>query len=150
LNTADDTQFSREVHSYFGSGTQLQELYITPRLLDQRNWDDLGEAAKWSRANADTLVDTHWIGGDPGTGEVYGWAAWSPRKAIVTLRNPSARPATFTADPKELFELPHASPTTFNMSEPWKNSAEPAIQLTAGQRFSYTMQPFQVLVLESK
>ncbi len=30
-------------------------------------------------AMRDILVDTHWIGGDPGQLQVYGWAAWSPQ-----------------------------------------------------------------------
>ena len=38
-----------EIRSYFGTGTQLQEMYITPSLLSQRNWDTLAEAANWSR-----------------------------------------------------------------------------------------------------
>lgn len=84
--------FPDEVHSYFGEGTQLQEMYITPSLLSGQDWDVLAEAAKWSRENAKTLEDSHWIGGDPALLEVYGWAAWSSEKAIVTLRNPSDQP----------------------------------------------------------
>jgi hypothetical protein len=72
--------FSDEVHSYFGTGTHLQEMYITPTLLRSKDWDVLAEAAKWSRENAKTLEDSHWIGGDPALLEVYGWAAWSRRK----------------------------------------------------------------------
>src|ERR1039458_8763227 len=83
-----DEDFAAQVRSFFGTGTQLQELYLTPSLLNQQNWDDLAEAANWSRRNADVLVDTHWIGGDPNRGQVYGWAAWSPSLGIVTLRNP--------------------------------------------------------------
>jgi hypothetical protein len=47
------------VHSYFGTGTQLQEMYITPSLLASQDWDVLAEAAKWSRANAATRKDSH-------------------------------------------------------------------------------------------
>ena len=78
-----------EFWSFFGSGTNLQELYISPHLLTPTMWDSLATAAKWSRANSDVLVDTHWIGGDPGAGEVYGWASWRPRGGIVVLRNPA-------------------------------------------------------------
>ncbi len=69
--------FGNEVRSYFGSGTQLQELYLTPKLLTEKNWDVLAEAAKWSRENAQVLKDTHWVGGDPLWLQVYGWASWS-------------------------------------------------------------------------
>jgi hypothetical protein len=65
LNTDPGNDFRNEVRSYFGSGTQCQELYITPSLLSSQNWDDVAEAARWSRENADVLRDTHWIGGNP-------------------------------------------------------------------------------------
>jgi hypothetical protein len=76
-DTGDD--FEKEVHSFFGSGTQLQELYITPALLTKANWDTLAESARWSRAHSETLKDTHWIGGDPDKLQVYGWAAWGSK-----------------------------------------------------------------------
>jgi hypothetical protein len=88
LETDPGHDFSSEVHSYFGSGTQLQELYITPSLLSSADWDVLAEAAKWSRRNAGVLIDTHWVGGDPRWLEVYGWAAWTPERGVLTLRNP--------------------------------------------------------------
>ena len=37
--------FPDEVHDYFGTGTQLQEMYITPSLLSSGDWDVLAEAA---------------------------------------------------------------------------------------------------------
>ena len=98
LDSDPGGDFEDEVHDYFGTGTQLQEMYISPSLLTKKDWDVLAEAAKWSRANADTLVDTHWIGGDPAMLEVYGWASWSPRKGIVVLRNPSDKAQDFVLD----------------------------------------------------
>ena len=35
LNTDPDGDFTDEVHDYFGTGTQLQEMYITPSLLSK-------------------------------------------------------------------------------------------------------------------
>jgi hypothetical protein len=151
LNSMSDKDFADQVHSFFGSGTQLQELYITPHLLDVQNWDDLAEAAKWSRANAGTLVDTHWIGGNPGKNEIYGWASWSPRQAILVLRNPDARPVTFTADAAQLFELPSGAETTFHLHSPWKADHKlPTVTICAGQPYSFNIQPFETLVLESQ
>ena len=77
LSADPSNDFRNEIRSYFGTGTQLQEMYITPSLLSTQNWDDLAEAAKWSRANADVLKDTHWVGGDPAWQQVYGvdWVA---------------------------------------------------------------------------
>ncbi|HEY1786836.1 MAG TPA: enterotoxin, partial [Verrucomicrobiae bacterium] len=151
LTRATEEDFADEVHSYFGLGTQSQELYLTPDLLDKQNWDDLGEAANWSRANAEVLVDTHWVGGDPGKGEIYGWASWSPRKAIITLRNPDDRRGVFTADPAGMFQLPSKAKGTFHMHSPWKvDHEEPEAVIRAGEPYSFKLKPFQVLVLESR
>ena len=82
------------------------QLYIQPAKLIPDDWAVLAEAAKWSRANAGVLVDTHWLGGDPGKLEVYGYASWSPRKGVVMLRNPDDQPHDFALDIGAAFELP--------------------------------------------
>ena len=71
-NPSGDPQFSADPATPTVNG-------LTPSLLTKPNWDDLDEAAKWSRANADVLKDARWIGGDPAGLEVYGWASWAPR-----------------------------------------------------------------------
>jgi hypothetical protein len=151
LTNASEEDFRDDVREYFGMGTQLQELYLTPESLNPTNWDDLAEAAKWSRANADVLVDTHWIGGNPRQGEIYGWASWSPRKAILVLRNPDDKSAVFTADVQKLFELPAGAAQTFRLGSPWnEDRKEPEISVRAGELHAFKLEPFQVMVLESK
>lgn len=142
--------FVHEVHDFFGSGTQLQEMYITHSLLSDGDWDILAEAANWSRSNAVTLADTHWIGGDPGKLEVYGWASWSPVKGILTLRNPSDQPQSYSLDIGQAFELPADAPRKFTAHSPWKHDQEetPAA-LVAGESHTIQLKPFEVLNLEA-
>ena len=150
LSTDPGNDFANEIHSYFGTGTQLQELYITPSLLTSANWDTLAEAAKWSRRNAATLKDTHWIGGDPRWLQVYGWAAWSPQKGILTLRNPSNTPQSITLIAARIFELPHGAPTHYKAHSPWAaDAAQTPINLDAGHPHTFQLAPFQVLTLEA-
>lgn len=150
LNVDPGHDFSDEVRSYFGTGTQLQEMYITHSLLSDADWDALAEAARWSRRNADILVDTHWIGGDPARLEVYGWASWAQRGGIITLRNPDKQARTFELDPNVAFELPPDAPRTFVARRPWKKDAgSPLISLRAGQTHAFELQPFEVLTLEA-
>jgi hypothetical protein len=148
--SADPSQaFAHEVRDYFGTGTQLQEMYITHSLLSDADWDFLAEAAKWSRQNAAILVDTHWIGGDPAKLQVYGWAAWSPQKGIITLRNPSDRPQSFSLDVGKAFELPPGVPRRFEARSPWKQDEKRTpVSLTAGKPHKFQLQPFEVLNLE--
>jgi len=149
LNTDPGHDFANEVHSYFATGTQLQEMYITPSLLTKSDWDALAEAAKWSRANADVLRDTHWIGGDPGRLDVYGWGAWSAQKSIITLRNPDAKPQAAVIDLQRQLELPTGAAHRFRVVDIWKNggSSVPG-QLDADHASSIVLAPFEVLTLE--
>lgn len=146
--TADG--FRDDVHAFFGSGTSLQELYIQPDKLTDVDWQVLAEAAKWARANADVLVDTHWIGGDPAESEVYGYASWSPRKGTIMLRNPDEQPRTFALDVGGAFELPDGAPRDYVLTSPWAADAEQAaIQVTAGRPFNVNLKPFEVVVYDA-
>lgn len=150
LNRDPGQDFSAEVRSYFGTGTQLQEMYISHSLLSNADWDVLAEAAHWSRRNSDILVDTHWIGGDPLQNEIYGWASWSPRGGIITLRNPDKIPHAFELEPAAAFELPSDAPQNYAAHSPWKdNAATSEISLRAGQRQILKLSPFEVLTLEA-
>jgi hypothetical protein len=149
LQSTDDQDFADEVHDFFGTGTQLQELYITPTLLNQTNWNDLADAAKWARANADVLGDTHWVGGDPGKGEVYGWASWSPRKAVLVLRNPGDKPARYSVDARTVFELPARAPKAYRTVALWNKTSRIRPELRAGEPNIFALQPFEVLVVEA-
>ncbi|HVA64677.1 MAG TPA: enterotoxin, partial [Terriglobales bacterium] len=156
LSTDPNRDFDAEVRSYFGTGTQLQEMYISHDLLGSAEWDVLAEAAQWARRNAATLVDTHWIGGDPRQLEAYGHAAWSPAGAILTLRNPSDQPQSLELDLAAALELPPGAPTRYRFTSPWKQdqwrqpqSAAP-LELAAGDKHSFALQPFEVLTLEAR
>jgi hypothetical protein len=141
--------FANEVHSFFGTGTQLQELYITPSLLSDADWDVLAAAARWSRDNARVLQDVHWIGGDPGRLDVYGWAAWTPAKAIVTLRNPDAKPQLAVLDLQRQLELPAGAARVFTVRDVWRSGgADVPGELDAGHVGTIELAPFEVLTLE--
>jgi len=141
---------AEDIRAFFASGTNCQELYITASLMRSQDWDALAEAAKWSRNNADVLVDTHWVGGDPAKGEIYGWASWSKRKGILSLRNPHDKPGTLTLDIGKAFELPDGAARKYSLKSPWKTDANKAvIVLSAGKEHTFELKPFEVLVFDA-
>jgi len=146
----DKDNLTDDMRAFFASGTDCQELYVTPSLMTEQNWDALAEAAQWSRSNADVLIDTHWIGGDPAKGQIYGWASWSKRKGILSLRNPNDKPGSITLDIGKAFELPKGAPISYFLKKPWKNDiGRPSIKLIAGKKHTFTLKPFEVLVFDA-
>jgi len=77
----------------FSRGSMLTELYVSPGILTDGEWDALGQILVWARENSNVLLaDTRFIGGDPGLGQPYGYAHFADNLGIITVRNPSIEP----------------------------------------------------------
>jgi hypothetical protein len=146
----NDKDISDEIWSFFATGTNLQELYINPHKLNTANWNCLAQAAKWAKENESVMTDVHWIGGDPAKKEVYGFAAWSPGKAVLSLRNPSSTIKTFDINVANVFELPENISNEYILydvrTERTTGKKQPRIQ---SQSFTITLQPFEVKVFNA-
>jgi len=101
------------------------------------------------RANAGVLVDTHWIGGDPGRGDVYGWASWQPRGGIVVLRNPSDKPGTCELELARDLGLPDEHLTDYRLTSPRPAQRIGSLRAVSVESLRIELQPFEVLVFET-
>jgi len=147
----NDKDISDEIWSFFATGTNLQELYINPHKLNTANWDCLAAAAGWAKENETVMTDIHWVGGDPGKGEVYGFAAWSEGKSLISLRNPSEITKDYSVDVAEVFELPAGVNNNFLFYDVKAKIATGVKQITAkGKEFSVTLQPFEVKIYDAE
>lgn len=135
--------------SYFGSGPNLQELYLSTDLMTPAAWDQVADAVKWNKKNQQILVDSHWVGGDPGQLEVYGWAAWLGDRATLTLRNPNDQEQTITLDVAEVFELPKKAALNWQLQNAYADQEYDAPKLQSGRPYTFTLQPFEVLVFDA-
>ena len=150
LNDDPGDDLRDEIRSAFGCGTQLQELYVTPSLLTEANWDDLAAAARWARERADVLRDVHWVGGSPAALEVYGWAAWAPDRSTLTLRNPSDRAQPFTLVLGTALELPEDGGFRFQLESPYADQRVRSLVLDAWTGHELVLEPFEVLVFDAR
>jgi len=142
-----DKDIADEIWSFFGTGTALQEMYINPHKLNKATWDCLAKAIHWAKENEDIMVDTHWVGGSPADTQVYGFTSWSPKKAILTLRNPSTEKQTFTIDVAKVFEIPENTTKEYLFFDV---RAEKRLQPVAkGSSFQISMEPFEVKVFDA-
>jgi len=142
-----DKDIADEIWSFFGTGTSLQELYINPHKLNKTNWDCLAKAIHWAKENENIMVDTHWVGGSPADSRIYGFASWSPQKAILTLRNPSAEKQIFTIDVAKVFEIPDNTANEYRFFDVRaENQSQPIAQ---GKFFQIELNPFEVKVFDA-
>jgi len=141
--------FKDMVRSYFASGSSLQELYISYDKMKDEFWPILAEAALWSKANEEVLVDTHWVGGSPINLEIYGFASWNGTKGILSLRNPSSQPLKYSVDLQQALELQPSENGTFRLKSPWKEDAGNPVRLMRSDRPEIiNLAPFELMVVE--
>jgi hypothetical protein len=88
--------WSNHVVMYYARGTMVKELYLTPKLISEAQWEVLGRASNWAQRNQNRLKNTVIIGGNPGAGEIYGHVSWLYGRAILTVRNPNRNAQTLT------------------------------------------------------
>jgi|WetSurMetagenome_2_1015567.scaffolds.fasta_scaffold03853_3 hypothetical protein len=143
----NDKDISDEIWSFFATGTNLQELYINPHKLNTANWNCLAEASLWAKENESVMADVHWVGGDPAKGEIYGFAAWSQGKAVLSLRNPTGKVKVFEIDVARVFEIPdHMSDDYFFYDARTLSPSGKKHVLAHSKTFRVTLQPFEVKV----
>ena len=163
--------FASEVWMGVALGTGLQEYYITPQFMSATWWDILAKGVKWIKANESTLMDSHWIGGDPGEGthygntrgpakDVYGYAALGEKKGIVILRNPSDKAQSYKLVLDDVLEMPGAAkaskfkPTViFNSSAEYENTNSPNAfkpiwPRNTAQEVEWVLPPFATILFE--
>lgn len=126
----------REMRCAFACGSGMVELYNDYELMNQINkgalWKDLAECIDWQEANADVLPDIHWVGGHPWDGKkanVYGWAAWNAKKAVLTLRNPAAYEQTITLTLREALDIPAYVKTAVTWTNGFEQAALPGLMM---------------------
>lgn len=141
------SDFSDMVWSFFGTGSSLQELYISHDRMKPEFWPILAKAAKWAKENEDVLKDTHWIGGSPINLEVYGFASWSPEKSIITLRNPSAQSKAFIINLNEHLELPSGAGGEFTLV-PFYGSITKETTVNHNETLKIQLKPFETRIYE--
>jgi hypothetical protein len=139
-----------EILMYFGSGLGLCDLYVSLNLYPESTRKFLAEVIEWSRANTNVLMDSHWIGGNPSMGEVYGFASSSYGKSIIAIRNPTENEATFSLDLGKALELPNGSPQNYLIKEIFPVPGKAPFQQIAkiGTSVNFDCVPLGVTILE--
>ncbi|MDQ7053134.1 MAG: alpha-galactosidase [candidate division KSB1 bacterium] len=59
-------KFTDNAILYFARGVSMWELYISPNLLTDAEWDAIAGAIRWARDRFEVLMHTAMIGGNPG------------------------------------------------------------------------------------
>jgi hypothetical protein len=86
-------KFTNEALLYFARGVSMWELYISPDILSDGEWDAMARSMEWARDRFPVLSTTTLIGGDPKAREAYGYVHFRGNEGVIAARNPSIDPS---------------------------------------------------------
>ena len=140
--------WSNHVVMYYARGTMVKELYLTPKLLGEAQWEVLGRASDWAVRNQGRLVNTVIVGGNAARGEVYGLVSWVSGRAILTVRNPNRNAQTLTVPFDRTVYYRGARGKAFGARAIYPFVEPMPWPLTSGRAFKVTVPGDSVIVYE--
>lgn len=81
-------RFTNESLLYFARGVSMWELYVSPDILTDGEWEAMSRSMHWARDRFPVLAHTEMIGGDPGKRETYGYVHYRGARGVIAARNP--------------------------------------------------------------
>jgi len=100
LGTEDESldKFTDDALLYFARGVSMWELYVSPDLLKEGEWNALAGSIKWAKDRFPVLVSTAMVGGDPSKMSTYGYVHYVGNRGIIAARNPVISKANLTVE----------------------------------------------------
>ncbi len=141
--------FRRYLYMNMSRGTGFVELYIKPFALKNYDWDVLAEGLHWVHDVFPTFKRARMHGGNPKSGDVYGYTAWLPKRGYISIHNPSAVAKDYTIKLDRAFGLhPDSVKTTFRLSSPMADcTVGLKKKYSYGDTLTLTLKPQEVRIL---
>lgn len=93
----DDDEFRTYLMMMATRGTAFWELHYSYNMMNEgQKWVINADVLHWIRDNYEILRHAKLIGLTPANGNPYGYSAWTGEEGIISVRNPSDQPKTFT------------------------------------------------------
>ncbi len=84
-------KFTDNALLYVARGVSMWELYISPDLLTEGEWQAIARSIRWAKDRFEVLKHTEMVGGDPGKRQPYGYLHAAGTRIILAARNPFIR-----------------------------------------------------------
>ena len=140
-------KFTDNAVLYFARGVSMWELYVSPNLLSDAEWEVLARSIAWAKRNFSVLRSTEMIGGDPGLGQTYGYAHFVGNRGVVAARNPAITDSQLALELSPAAGLdPAATGLVIERTYPTRWIA-PRLY-TAGETVSLELQGFETAIYE--
>lgn len=143
-----DEEFEKYLYMHATRGMAFWELYYSYNMMTPAKWKANGDVLKWARANYDILQHAQLIGKTPVRNEVYGYSAWTDTEGVISLRNPTDKPVSYTITMDELIGVKDTVQNVNRYNVYNKSEGETEEKFCRGASFTVDLAPFEVKIYQ--
>lgn len=144
-----DAEFEKAFFWNACRGAALNELYISPSLMNDEKWRILARVINWQKANHRILKHAMFLGGDPVQNNIYCYASWTEDgEGVIALRNPTHEAAPLTLTLNKLMGCPESLKNARRFNVLNKSGAESSDLYNYNDKINLTLAPFEVKIFQ--
>ena len=144
-----DEEFERYLFWCAVRGAALNEMYLSPEMMNDEKCASLSKVMKFQRENYGILKNAQFIGGDPEENNVYCFVSFSKEgEGIIALRNPTDEEAPLTLTLNRLMGAPETLENVRRENVYCKSLAENDKVYSYNDKLSVTLHPFEMIIFK--
>ncbi|MBQ9532299.1 MAG: hypothetical protein IJR70_09540 [Eubacterium sp.] len=145
----NDEEFNKYIVWCAIRGQALNELYISPELMNDEKWNSLARVMNFQKENYHILKNASFIGGDPAENNIYGFVSFTENgEGIVALRNPSNEDTPLTLTFNKLMGVSENFEGTKCIPVYLKTALDTGGTFSYNEKLDITMKPYDIIVLK--
>lgn len=144
-----DEEFEKAFYFNACRGTALNELYISPHMMDGNKWKILADCINWQKANFHILKNAIFLGGNPAENNVYCYASWTKEgEGIIALRNPTNEVVSLTLTLNKLMGCPETLNNIKRYNVLNKSSSAGNEVYNYNDKINMSLAPFEIKIIQ--
>lgn len=141
-----DEEFEKYLYWCTARGQALNELHLSPSMMDGRKWEILASVMRYQEENYHILQHAEFFGDQPLENGVYGFAAFDGADGIIAIRNPDDKERTFEVQINEALGAPK-SLKDGKLAAIYGKSDITKSTYSFGDKLKCVLKPFEVLMV---
>ena len=143
-----DEEFEKNLYWNAVRGSGLNELHLSPEMMNDNKWKSLSKVMKFQKDNFETLKNGMFIGGEPEDNNIYGYFSWSESDGIIALRNPTSATTSMTLTFNKLMGAPEGFEGFERENIYCKGAIEGNEVINYNDKMDLTLHPFETVILK--
>lgn len=143
-----DEEFEKYIYWCMVRGQAINELHLTPSMMNDTKWQALANAMNYQKANYDILQNATFIGGNPVENNIYGYVSWNDESGILAFRNPTNENADITITMNKLMGTPENLQGAKRFNVYCKTLPENDTEYNYNDKIDITLHPYEMVIFK--